>query len=94
MLDRSLRLANSSIRNFQQGKAKYIADVVEHALLLPDDTADLRTMRKHKVFLSLKRDLAMVSLKRDLAMVSLKRDLVVPRRLQEWLESQHMCFHS
>ena len=61
MLDGSLLLVNSSIRNFQQGKAGYIADAVEHALLLPDDMADLRTMRKHKVFLSLKRDLVMVS---------------------------------
>ena len=52
---------NSSIRNFQQGKAGYVADAVEQALLLLDDMADLRTMKKHKAFLGLKRDLTMVS---------------------------------
>ena len=53
---------DASIRNFQQGKASYVADVVEQALLLPEDMVDLRLLRKHKVFLSLKRDLAMVNL--------------------------------
>ena len=53
---------NASIINFQQGKADYVADAVEQALLLPEDMADLRSLRKHKVFLSLKRDLALVSL--------------------------------
>ena len=51
---------DASIRNFQQGKANYVADAVEQALLLPKDMADLRSLRKHEVFLSLKRDLAMV----------------------------------
>ena len=53
---------DASIRNFQQGKASYVADVVEQALLLPEDMVDLRLLRKHKVFLSLKRDLAMLNL--------------------------------
>ena len=39
-----------------------MADAVEQALLLLGDLADLRSMRKHKVFLTLKRDLALVSL--------------------------------
>lgn len=30
--------------------------------MLPVDMADLRSMKKHEVFLSLKRDLALVSL--------------------------------
>jgi len=34
---------------------------VEQVLLLPRDMADLRTMRKHEVFLGLKRDLTLVS---------------------------------
>ena len=38
-----------------------MADAVEQALLLLGDMADLRTMKKHEVFLSLKRDLALVS---------------------------------
>ena len=37
-----------------------MADVVEQALLLPEDMAELRDMRRHGVFLSLKRYLAMV----------------------------------
>ena len=38
-----------------------MANAVEQALLLPTNMADLRSMRKHEVFLSLKRDLVMVS---------------------------------
>ena len=61
MLDEAPLLADASIRNFQQGKASYVADAVEQALLLPEDMADLRLMRKHEVFLNLKRDLTLVS---------------------------------
>jgi len=38
-----------------------VADIVEQALLLPGDMADLKAMKKHEMFLSLKRDLALVS---------------------------------
>ena len=38
-----------------------MGDVVEQALLLPEDMANLRSMRKHEVFLSLKRDLAPIN---------------------------------
>ena len=62
MLDKAPSLTDASIKNFQQGKADYVADAVEQALLLPKDMADLRSLRKHKVFLSLKRDLTLVSL--------------------------------
>ena len=62
MLDKAPSLIDASIRNFQQGKANYVADAVEQALLLPEDMADLRSLRKHEVFLSLKRDLTLVSL--------------------------------
>ena len=41
--------------------AGYVADAVEQFLLLLKDMADLRSIRQHKVFLGLKRDLAMVS---------------------------------
>ena len=41
--------------------AGYVADVVEQSLLLPKDMSDLRSIRQYKVFLGLKRDLAMVS---------------------------------
>ena len=62
MLDGSLLFANSPIRDFQQGKVGYIANIVKQVLLLLDDMAYLRTMKKHEGFLGLKRDLAMVSL--------------------------------
>ena len=62
MLDKAPSLTDASIRNFQQGKADYVADAVEQALLLPKDMADIRSLRKHEVFLSLKRDLTLVSL--------------------------------
>jgi len=51
---------DSSIRDFQKGKASYVAVVLEKPLLLPQDMANLRTLKKHGVFLTLKRDLAMV----------------------------------
>ena len=38
-----------------------MADAMKQALLLPRDMADLRSMRKHELFLSLKRDLTLVS---------------------------------
>ena len=38
-----------------------MANLVRPALLLSTDMVDLRSMRKHEVFLGLKRDLAMVS---------------------------------
>lgn len=38
-----------------------MANVMEQALLLPSDMADLRSIRKHEVFFGLKRDLTMVS---------------------------------
>ena len=62
MLDKAPSLTDASIKNFQQGKADYVADAVEQALLLPKYMADLRSLRKHEVFLSLKRDLTLVSL--------------------------------
>ena len=47
---------DASIRNFQQGKASYGRCGGAGPMV------DLRLLRKHKVFLSLKRDLAMVNL--------------------------------
>ena len=46
----------------EQGKDGYVADAMEQALQLSKDMANLRSLRGHEVFLSLKRDLAMVSL--------------------------------
>ena len=62
MLDGAPLPVNASIRDFQQMRASYVANTVEQMLLLPGDMANLRSMRKHEVFLSLKKDLALVSL--------------------------------
>lgn len=53
-------LANTSIRKFQGRVAGYVTDAVDQALLLLEDMAELRDMRRHKIFLSLKGYLAMV----------------------------------
>lgn len=55
MLNGEPLLTTASIRDFQGGVAGYVADAVEQALLLPEDMAELRDMRRHGVFLSLKR---------------------------------------
>ena len=60
ILDGALLPANTSIRNFQGGTTGYVANAAEQALLLPTNMANLREIRKHEVFLSLKRDLALV----------------------------------
>ena len=39
-----------------------MANAVEQALLLPKDMIEWQSMRKHKVFLGLKRELTLVSL--------------------------------
>ena len=39
-----------------------MANAVEQALLLLEDMSNLRSMRRHEDFLSLKKDLAVVSL--------------------------------
>lgn len=59
-LDGALLPLDSSIRDFQKGKAGYVANALKQPLLFPYDMADLRSLKKHEVFLSLKRDLAMV----------------------------------
>ena len=61
MLDGAPLPVNTSIRDFQQRRASYVANTVEQMLLLLGDIANLRSMRKHEVFLSLKKDLALVS---------------------------------
>ena len=65
MLDGVPLLATTSIRNFQGATAGYMADAVKQALLLPEDMAELQSMRRYKIFLSLKRYHAMVCLLLD-----------------------------
>ena len=57
--------AFASIKDFQGGTNGYVADAVEQALLLPEDMAELQSIRRHEVFFSLKRYLAMVTLLLD-----------------------------
>nr|POE95951.1 hypothetical protein CFP56_47045 [Quercus suber] len=60
VLDGAPLTSDSSIRNFDKKRASYIANSVEQALLLPLDMAELHNLKKHEMFLSLKRDLALV----------------------------------
>ena len=60
MLNGEPLLANASICDFQGGTAGYVVDAVEQALLLLEDMAKWPGMRRHVVFLNLKRYLAMV----------------------------------
>nr|POF00739.1 hypothetical protein CFP56_77029 [Quercus suber] len=59
VLDGDPFTSNSSIQNFDNERASYIANFVEQALLLPLDMAELHNLKKHEIFLSLKRDLAL-----------------------------------
>ena len=61
ILDKASLPTSASIRDFQGGTAGYVGDAVKQALLLPENMAELQSMRRHEVFLSLKRYLAMVS---------------------------------
>ena len=52
---------NSSIREYNRGRAGYVAEALEQPLLLPRDMEAYRRFSQPELFLSLKRDLAMVS---------------------------------
>ena len=51
---------NASIRDFHGGDGCHVALALEEALLLPNDMAELRSIRRHEVFLNLKRYLGMI----------------------------------
>ena len=52
---------NASVREFQKGRAGYIAEALEQPLLLPKDMDVYRRFTQNVLFLSLKKDLAMVN---------------------------------
>ena len=52
---------NASIREYNHGRAGYVAEALEQPLLLPRDMEAYRRFSQSEIFLSLKRDLAMVS---------------------------------
>ena len=51
---------DASLRDFNKGEGTYVADALERSLLLPTDMADLKNLKRQKLFLSLKRYLGMV----------------------------------
>ena len=51
---------DASLRDFSGGIGCHVASVLEGALLLPNDMAELRNIKKNEVFLDLKRNLGMV----------------------------------
>ena len=59
-LDDSPLREDASISDFNSGRASYIANTIEQALLLPRDMDELRKLKKHELFLFVKRDLALV----------------------------------
>ena len=52
---------DSSIRHYHEGHAGHVAEALEQPLLLPKDMKAYRNFSQSKLFLSLKKDLAMVS---------------------------------
>ena len=59
-LDGSPLREDASICNFDGGRVGYMANAVEQALLLSNDMDELRNLKKHVLFLSVKKDLALV----------------------------------
>ena len=55
-------MEDTSMRNLGDGECAYVADALERTLLLPTDITELKNMRMHEVFLSMKRYLGMVRL--------------------------------
>ena len=51
----------ASVREYNMGRAGYIAEALEQPVLLPRDMEAYRRFSQPKLFLSLKRDLAMVN---------------------------------
>ena len=60
-LDGTPILWDTSLRNYDGGRAGYVAEALQQPLLLPHDMASFRRFSEQELFMSLKRDLAMVS---------------------------------
>ena len=61
---------NASLRDFRGGEGAYVADALERTLLLPANMAELGTLRRQEVFLSIKRYLGMVRLLKLMALLT------------------------
>ena len=51
---------NAFLRDFRGGEGAYVVDALERSLLLLADMAEIGTLRRQDVFLSIKRYLGMV----------------------------------
>ena len=60
-LDGTPILWDTSLRNYDGGRAGYVAEALQQPLLLPHDMASFKRFTQQELFMSLKRDLAMVS---------------------------------
>ena len=60
-LDGVTILYTTSVREYNRGRAGYIAEALEQPVLLPRDMEAYKRFSPPELFLSLKRDLAMVS---------------------------------
>ena len=49
---------DASLRDFNKGEGTYVADALERFLLFPADMADLKNLKRQKLFLSMKGALA------------------------------------
>ena len=53
---------DASLRDFNKDEGTYVVDALERSLLLPADMAELKSLKRQEVFLSMKRYLGMVRL--------------------------------
>nr|XP_023903433.1 uncharacterized protein LOC112015277 [Quercus suber] len=60
-LDGAPILWDTSLRNYDGGRAGYVAEALQQPLLLPHDMESYRCFNKQELFLSLKRDMAMIT---------------------------------
>ena len=61
---------DASLRDFNKGEGTYVADALERSLLLSVDMADLKNLRRQKLFLSIKRYLGMVRFSTFMALLA------------------------
>ena len=71
MLHREPLLETESMRDLGDGDGGYVADALGRTMLLPTDVEELKNMRMHEVFLSVKRYLGMVRLLKPKALSTL-----------------------
>ena len=53
-------LEDANLRDPKKGSLGLVAECLEKALCLPEDMVELKSFRKHEIFLTLKQDLAKV----------------------------------